>query len=54
MGPKIPSIPLNIENYNRGFVNFCMVVGLITTIKLGVCGLKKLNKALHPNKALPK
>lgn len=54
MGPKLPNIPIDTSKYNRGFVNFFMLVGLYASVQLSVKGVKKLHKALKSNKALPK
>ena len=54
VGDKFPDISLDTSKYNKGFVNFAMLVGLYATIKVSVYGAKKLQKAITVNKALSK
>lgn len=50
MNKVIPDTPITLTNYNKGFVSFCMIVGAVASIKIGAYGVKKLIKALTPNK----
>lgn len=52
VGNKVPEIPLDTAKYNRGFVNFAMVVGLYATVRGTICGYKYLTKNCKPKKTL--
>lgn len=52
MDGKLPDISVDTSKYNKGFVNFCMIVGLIASIKLASHGVKAIRKHLKKNREL--
>lgn len=54
VGPKLPDVSIETRNYNRGFVDFCMLVGVVASFKLATYGIKKIHQSLTHNKPLTK
>lgn len=52
VGEKLPEVSIDTSNYNQSFVKFMCLVGLFTTAKLTVSGIKALREKCQTYKPL--